>query len=66
MLGNQRHVEALPALVKGLADDEQLVRGACAWALGQYDTPATRTALEHRAKIEVDKDVIEEITVALR
>ena len=35
VLGNQRAVAALPALNRGLADDEPLVRDACAWAIVQ-------------------------------
>ena len=45
VLGNQRHAAALPALIRGLSDDEALVRAACAWALGQYDDPVARAAL---------------------
>jgi epoxyqueuosine reductase len=35
VLGNQRAVAALPALNRGLADNEPLVRDACAWAIAQ-------------------------------
>jgi epoxyqueuosine reductase len=35
VLGNQRATAALPALNRGLADDEPLVRDACAWAIAQ-------------------------------
>jgi epoxyqueuosine reductase len=37
VLGNQRHAAAIPALTKGLADEEPLVREACAWALEQIE-----------------------------
>ena len=40
VLGNQRRSEAAPELVRGLQDEEPLVRGACAWALGQIDDEA--------------------------
>ena len=33
VLGNQRAAAAVPALTKGLADEEPLVREACQWAL---------------------------------
>jgi epoxyqueuosine reductase len=33
VLGNQRAAAAVPALRKGLADEEPLVREACQWAL---------------------------------
>jgi epoxyqueuosine reductase len=35
VLGNQHAVAALPALNRGLADNEPLVRDACAWAIAQ-------------------------------
>jgi epoxyqueuosine reductase len=35
VLGNQRARHAVPALEKGLRDDEELVRDACRWALEQ-------------------------------
>ena len=38
VLGNQRSRDALSALVKGLSDQEPLVRGACAWALGRFES----------------------------
>ena len=34
ILGNQRDPASLAPLVRGLSDDEPLVRGAAAWALG--------------------------------
>jgi epoxyqueuosine reductase len=36
VLGNQRAQEAIPALKRGLNDEEPLVREACAWALGMF------------------------------
>ena len=39
VLGNRRSPAAVPALARGLDDAEPLVRGACAWALGQYGQP---------------------------
>jgi epoxyqueuosine reductase len=61
ILGNQRAVAALPALVRGLSDVEPLVRGACAWALGQYDRPEARAALHARLAEEIDTEVRREI-----
>jgi epoxyqueuosine reductase len=40
VLGNQRDARAIPALTKGLGDDEPLVREACAWALKQIASSA--------------------------
>lgn len=39
VLGNQRASAAISALTKGLADEEPLVREACAWALAQIRGP---------------------------
>jgi epoxyqueuosine reductase len=67
VLGNQRLPAAIPALVRGLDDVEPLVRGACAWALGQYDAAeAARSALHNRRLLEPDPQVCEEIDAALR
>lgn len=65
VLGNQRSVGALPALIRGLHDVEPLVRGACAWALGQYQSDAARAELQRRQAIENDPDVLAEITGAI-
>lgn len=65
VLGNQRDPAALDALGRGLADDAPLVRGACAWALGQLDTPEARARLRARAAVETDADVRAEIAAAL-
>jgi len=37
VLGNQRCCDALPALQRGLEDEELLVREACAWAIEQIE-----------------------------
>ncbi len=65
VLGNRPTPTALPALVRGLNDHEPLVRGAAAWALGQYDEPSAATALDERRQIEVDAEVRDEIDAAL-
>jgi epoxyqueuosine reductase len=66
VLGNTPTICAIPALVRGLNDDESLVRGACAWALGQYATSAASESLEARLLIEADAGVLGEIERALR
>ncbi len=68
VLGNQRHQPALAALCKGLADDEPLVRGACAWALGQLagdGLAAAAEALTARQNRETDPQVLDEIQQAV-
>jgi len=65
VLGNQRANAALPALVCGLGDAEPLIRGACAWALGQIGGQESITALGARKKAEHDSTVQQEIEAAL-
>jgi epoxyqueuosine reductase len=65
VLGNRPAVSAVPALIRGLNDDEPLVRGACAWALGRYDGKETKQALLRRRSVEMDQAVIAEINASL-
>jgi len=65
VLGNQRADAAIPALIKGLNDEEPLVRGACAWALGKWDESAATIALRARQKMETDRNVMLEIERAV-
>jgi epoxyqueuosine reductase len=65
VLGNHPTPVAIPALTRGLNDDEPLVRGACAWALGQHTQSAAQDALRRRHQTETDIDVREEIAAAL-
>lgn len=64
-LGNRPTPAAVPALVHGLNDDEPLIRGACAWALGRHVAATAREALLLRQKIETDQEVLSEIEQAL-
>lgn len=66
VLGNQRDLAALPALVQGLNDSEPLIRGACAWALGQLGSAESQQALQARLAIETDAIVREETEHALQ
>ncbi len=52
--------------IRGLHDVEPLVRGACAWALGQIGGDAARAALENQRAAEVDLDVQSEVDAACR
>jgi len=56
---------AIPALILGLNDQEPLVRGACAWALGRYDDLVASDALRARSVIEPEISVRSEIDAAL-
>lgn len=65
VLGNQRQADSVPALARGLADSEALVRGASAWALGQIGGDLAREQLLARLAAEPDPEVLEEIRFAL-
>jgi epoxyqueuosine reductase len=69
-LGNRPHPPAFAALAAALADDDAVVRGAAAWALGRWIIagvmPAeARAALEARLAIEPAASVRTEIEAAL-
>jgi epoxyqueuosine reductase len=64
-LGNWGAPEAVPALAIALNDEEPLVRGHAAWALGRIGTAAALQALRGREEVEVDAWVREEIAAAL-
>ncbi|HWO43467.1 MAG TPA: tRNA epoxyqueuosine(34) reductase QueG [Candidatus Eisenbacteria bacterium] len=64
-LGNLRSIEAVPALLHALGDDEPLVRGHAAWALGRIGSAAARSGLQCRLEAETDPQVKDEIEAAL-
>ena len=64
-LGNLRSVEALPALIQALDDEEPLVRGHAAWALGQIGSRSAIEPLQQRARLESDPEVSDEIDAAV-
>ena len=63
-LGNSGRQEAVPALIKALQDEEPLVRGHAAWALGQLGGEEALTALKSRLEVEDDAEVVTEIQAA--
>ena len=65
VLGNQRHLPATEALGHGLKDEEPLVRGACAWALGELASPQGFLILSASLDDEQDPTVREEIQQSL-
>ena len=65
VLGNQRHRPALPALGQALSDEESIIRGAAAWALGQIGGEQALLALRGRNTVETDPDVCDEIAAAI-
>ena len=60
-LGNSGSPEAVPPLVKGVKDEDPLVRAHAAWGLGRIGTEEARRALEEQRAIESDPSVLEEI-----
>ena len=65
-LGNLKSREAVSALVRALGDEEALVRGHVAWALGQIGTAEAVAGLRKRRLRETDAAVNEEIEAALK
>ena len=63
-LGNWGSPEAVSALAVALNDEEALVRGHAAWALGRIRNEAARQALAGRAELEEDAWVREEVALA--
>ncbi|MCA9100046.1 MAG: tRNA epoxyqueuosine(34) reductase QueG [Planctomycetales bacterium] len=65
VLGQHPSAEDITSLARGLCDDEPIVRGACAWALGRAGDVQARRLLVEQSKRETSADVREEITRAL-
>ena len=65
-LGNSAGPEAVPALADALNDNEPLVRGHAAWALGRIGSSAAIAALQQKLLSEDDSEVKREIEEALR
>ncbi len=64
-LGNSGMQAAVPALISALDDEEPLVRGHVAWALGQLGGDEAKEALKRRLGIEEDAEVRGELEDAL-
>ena len=64
-LGNWGDRSAVVPLTRVLRDDEPLVRGHAAWALGQMAGPKVRPALAAAARAETDPWVQEEISSSM-
>ena len=64
-LGNSGDRQAVPALIGALHDDESLVRGHAAWALGRLGGEQARQALQDALADERDEEVRKEIVCAL-
>src|SRR2546425_7737349 len=64
-LGNLRDARAVPSLARALDDDDSIVRGHAAWALGRIADPQATATLRNRLTQESDPRVREEIECAL-
>jgi epoxyqueuosine reductase len=64
-LGNWGAAEAVMVLVRALGDEEPLVRGHAAWALGRIGTVEARAALAEHVRVEDDVWIREELKLAL-
>ena len=64
-VGNSGDQTAVPVLIETLSDEEPLVRGHAAWALGRLGGETARKALESVSVSETDSDAREEIFKAL-
>jgi epoxyqueuosine reductase len=64
-LGNSGDRQAIPALIGALHDDEPLVRGHAAWAIGRLGGEQARSALEDALHCEQNEEVLKEIHCAL-
>jgi epoxyqueuosine reductase len=64
-LGNSRDPRAVPALINALHDEEPLIRGHAAWALGRIGGESARQALCEGLNNENDEEVRKEIRCAL-
>jgi epoxyqueuosine reductase len=65
-LGNWGTEEAVPALTRALEDEEPLIRGHAAWALGRIEGKESSSALNRSWKLETDLYVREEVEAALK
>jgi epoxyqueuosine reductase len=66
-LGNIGDPQAVPALIGALHDNEALIRGHAAWALGCIDTSeahiALQQALDDESEVEVQKEIQYALTI---
>ena len=64
-LGNSRNPQAVPALIRALHDDEPLIRGHAAWALGRIGGEESKRALQVALDSEKDDETLQEIRCAI-
>jgi len=64
-LGNSGDIQAVPALIRALHDEEPLIRGHAAWALGRIGGKDAERALQEALSSEEDRETSKEIQCAL-
>jgi epoxyqueuosine reductase len=64
-LGNIGDPQAVPALIVALHDDEALIRGHAAWALGRIRNEEAMKALHRALQTEEHREVCQEILSAI-
>jgi len=64
-LGNLRSTTAVPALIGALRDQEALIRGHAAWALGEIGNREATAHLERALKSEQDSEARDEMGAAI-
>ena len=64
VIGNSGETAHLSILSKHLHDENELIRGAVIWAMGQIGNAATAIELQNREKVETDDSILNEITLA--
>jgi epoxyqueuosine reductase len=64
-LGNLKCLEAVPELIRALDNEEPLVRGHAAWALGEIGSASALEPLRRRFEVETDLEVANEIDEAI-
>lgn len=64
-LGNTGNPDHIPVLAHAMEDNEELVRGYAAWALGRIGGGKARGVLKSRLKREASDFVIAEVKAAL-
>ena len=65
VLGNAKTLTAEHELTMAMSDEEPLLRGAAAWALGKLQTHSAKLVLTSRLAVEDDETVRQEIVAAL-
>lgn len=64
--GNSADKSLVPSLIICLGDDEPLIRGASAWALGRIGGGEAQAALKDRQELEADPVVLSELVQAIQ